>query len=167
MRRQPATYRIFAGTPCLLAVLCCFVITIGGCSDGSPAGINKSAGSAFLKENGKKPDVVSLPSGLQYKVLKKGTGKKPTRSDIVTVHYEGRLIDGTVFDASRQRGAPMETPVTRLISGWTEVLQLMPVGSIWEVYIPPDLAYGEFGTGDKIGPSATLVFQIELLAIRE
>ena len=111
-------------------------------------------------------DVVALPSGLQYKVLKAEEGNKPAATDVVKVHYEGRLLDGTVFDSSYQRGAPAEFPLNGVISGWTEGLQLMTVGSQWELYIPPELAYGDQGAGGVIGPNSTLIFKVELLEIR-
>lgn len=126
---------------------------------------NKEEGAKFLAENKKKDGVVTLPSGLQYKVIKQGTGAKPTIEDVVVCDYNGELLDGTVFDSSIVRGEPAQFPLQGVIPGWTEVLQLMPVGSKWEVYIPSNLAYGEFGAGEKIGPNATLKFDIELLDI--
>ena len=127
--------------------------------------MNQEEGSKFLGENAQQEDVVSLPSGLQYKVIETGEGDKPGPADVVKVHYEGRLIDGTVFDSSMQRGVPAEFPVNRVIAGWTEALQLMTVGSQWELYIPADLAYGAQGAGGTIGPNATLIFKVELLDI--
>jgi FKBP-type peptidyl-prolyl cis-trans isomerase FklB len=127
--------------------------------------MNQEEGSKFLGENAQQEDVVSLPSGLQYKVIETGEGDKPGPADVVKVHYEGRLIDGTVFDSSMQRGVPAEFPVNRVIAGWTEALQLMTVGSQWELYIPADLAYGAQGAGGAIGPNATLIFKVELLDI--
>jgi len=127
--------------------------------------MNQEEGSKFLGENAQQEDVVSLPSGLQYKVIETGEGDKPGPADVVKVHYEGRLIDGTVFDSSMQRGEPAEFPVNRVIAGWTEALQLMTVGSQWELYIPADLAYGAQGAGGTIGPNATLIFKVELLDI--
>ncbi len=126
---------------------------------------NAKAGKEFLAANKKKEGVVALPSGLQYKVIKKGNGQTPTVTDRVSVHYEGRLIDGKVFDSSIKRGRPATFGVNQVIKGWTEALQLMPVGSKWEVYIPGDLAYGSRGAGADIGPNATLIFTVELLAI--
>jgi FKBP-type peptidyl-prolyl cis-trans isomerase len=126
---------------------------------------NKTAGEAFLAANKAKPGVVTLPSGLQYKILKEGTGPKPTATDSVTVNYRGTLLDGTEFDSSYKRGQPATFPVNRVIKGWTEALQLMPVGSKWELYIPSDLAYGAGGAGGDIGPNATLIFEVELLSI--
>ena len=126
---------------------------------------NIEKGKQFLAENSKKEGVVSLPSGLQYKILKQGTGPKPTIDDKVSTHYHGTLLDGTVFDSSIQRGEPATFPLNGVIKGWTEALQLMPVGSKWELYIPSTLAYGERGAGGSIGPHATLIFQVELLSI--
>lgn len=108
----------------------------------------------------------TTPSGLKYRVLKEGTGKKPSATDVVTVHYEGKLLDGTVFDSSYQRGEPTSFPLNRVIAGWTEGLQLMPEGSIYELYIPYQLAYGEMGTpGGPIPPKADLIFKVELLKV--
>lgn len=123
------------------------------------------AGKVFLAENVKKEGVQVTESGLQYKVLKAGDGAIPARTDHVRVHYTGRLIDGTVFDSSVQRGQPAEFPVNGVIAGWIEALTLMPVGSKWELYIPYQLAYGERGAGAAIPPFATLVFEVELLEI--
>ena len=128
---------------------------------------NSKEGEAFLTANKTKPGVVVLPSGLQYKVITAGTGPKPTAADTVLCNYKGTLLDGTEFDSSMKRGQPASIPVGRVIRGWTEALQLMPVGSKWELYIPPSLAYGEQGTnGGPIGPDATLVFEVELLSIQ-
>jgi FKBP-type peptidyl-prolyl cis-trans isomerase FklB len=128
---------------------------------------NKKEGNNFLAANKVKSGVVTLPSGLQYKILKEGTGPKPTASDSVVANYKGTLIDGTEFDSSYKRGQPATFPVGQVIKGWTEALQLMPVGSKWELFIPSDLAYGERGAGQgsNIGPNATLVFEVELLSI--
>jgi FKBP-type peptidyl-prolyl cis-trans isomerase FklB len=128
---------------------------------------NKKEGSAFLAANKAKADVVTLPSGLQYKILKAGAGPKPAATDTVTVNYRGTLIDGTEFDSSYKRGEPASFPVNGVIKGWTEALQLMPVGSKWQLVIPTDLAYGERGGGATIGPNATLIFEVELLSIGE
>lgn len=125
----------------------------------------KAAGEKFLAENKTKEGVVALPSGLQYKILKEGNGPKPKASETVKCHYEGRLIDGTVFDSSIRRGEPAEFPVGGVIQGWVEALQLMPVGSKWQLYIPSELAYGTHGAGQAIGPDETLIFDVELLAI--
>ena len=116
-------------------------------------------------ENKKKEGVVALPSGLQYKILTAGNGPKPKASDTVKCHYEGRLINGTVFDSSIRRNEPAEFPVSGVIAGWVEALQLMPVGSKWQLYIPSELAYGTHGAGQSIGPNQTLIFDVELLAI--
>jgi len=124
---------------------------------------NKAEGEAFLAANKDKEGVVTTDSGLQYKVIEEGTGEKPTAEDIVQVNYRGTLIDGTVFDSSYERGQPAEFPVTGVIPGWTEALQLMPEGSKWEIYIPADLAYGSRGAGSAIGPDAVLIFEVELL----
>jgi len=126
---------------------------------------NLKDGEAFLAENSKKPGVITLPSGLQYKVEKKGTGKKPGPSDSVTVHYKGTLIDGTEFDSSYKRGEPVSFPVGGVIPGWTEALQLMEEGSKWQLFIPAKLAYGERGAGAQIGPNSTLIFDVELLKV--
>ena len=128
---------------------------------------NKEAGEKFLAENKTKPGVVTLPSGLQYLILKEGTGPKPTASDKVKTHYHGTLIDGTVFDSSVDRGQPISFPVGGVIKGWTEALQLMPAGSKWRLFIPADLAYGERQAGPKIGPNSTLIFDVELLDIEK
>lgn len=128
---------------------------------------NKLEGSAFLAENKKKEGVKVLPSGLQYKVIKEGTGKMPKAEDVVTVNYRGTLIDGTEFDSSYRRGQPATFPVKGVIKGWTEALQLMKVGSKWQLFIPSDLAYGEQGAGRMIGPNATLIFDVELVGIKE
>ncbi|MGA2904856.1 MAG: FKBP-type peptidyl-prolyl cis-trans isomerase [Candidatus Korobacteraceae bacterium] len=127
---------------------------------------NKKDGEAFLAANKAKPGVVTLPSGLQYKILKEGTGAKPTAADSVKCNYRGTLINGTEFDASEKHGGPATFPVKGVIKGWTEALQLMPVGSKWELVLPPDLAYGARGAGDVIGPDETLVFEVELLSIQ-
>ena len=127
---------------------------------------NKKAGEAFLAENKKKEGVVALPSGLQYKILKAGNGKKPTAADTVECHYRGTLIDGTEFDSSYRRGQPASFPVNGVIPGWTEALKLMPVGSKWQLFVPSQLAYGEHGAGADIGPNATLIFEVELLGIK-
>jgi FKBP-type peptidyl-prolyl cis-trans isomerase len=128
---------------------------------------NLKEGDAFLAENKKKKGVVTLPSGLQYKILTEGKGKKPKATDTVTTHYKGTLIDGTEFDNSTKRGQPASFPLNGVIPGWTEALQLMPVGSKWELFIPGALAYGPRGSGSEIGPNATLVFEVELLSIEE
>jgi FKBP-type peptidyl-prolyl cis-trans isomerase FklB len=127
---------------------------------------NKKEGDAFLAANKAKPGVVTLPSGLQYKILTAGTGPKPTASDTVVCNYKGTLINGTEFDSSYKRGQPATFPVGQVIKGWTEALQLMPVGSKWQLFVPADLAYGDRGAGPDIGPNATLIFDVELLSIK-
>ena len=127
--------------------------------------INKQAGAEFLEINRHKAGVVELPSGLQYEILKQGTGAKPSANDKVKCHYHGTLINGTVFDSSVQRGEPATFGVSQVIPGWIEALQLMPVGSKWRLFIPSNLAYGEHGAGDVIEPNSTLIFDVELLDI--
>jgi FKBP-type peptidyl-prolyl cis-trans isomerase FklB len=127
---------------------------------------NKKEGDAFLATNKTKDGVVALPSGLQYKILQEGRGPKPTAADTVTVNYRGTLLDGTEFDSSYKRGQPASFPVGQIIKGWTEALLLMPVGSKWQLFIPPDLAYGSRQPGPTIGPNSTLVFEVELLSIQ-
>ena len=125
----------------------------------------KEQGANFLAENAQKEGVISLESGLQYEILKQGSGAKPTINDNVTTHYHGTLIDGTIFDSSVDRGQPATFPVSGVIKGWTEALQLMSVGSKWRLYVPYDLAYGERGAGANIGPFTTLIFEVELISI--
>jgi FKBP-type peptidyl-prolyl cis-trans isomerase FklB len=127
---------------------------------------NKQEGEAFLAANKTQDAVVTLPSGLQYKVLKEGTGPKPSASDSVVCHYRGTLLNNTEFDSSYKRGQPATFPVGGVIKGWTEALQLMPVGSKWQLFVPSELAYGARGAGANIGPNATLVFEVELLSIQ-
>ena len=127
---------------------------------------SKKEGADFLAANKAKEGVVTLPSGLQYKILTAGTGPKPTASDTVVCNYRGTLINGTEFDSSYKRGQPATFPVGGVIKGWTEALQLMPVGSKWQLFIPTDLAYGDRGAGADIGPGATLIFEVELLSIQ-
>jgi FKBP-type peptidyl-prolyl cis-trans isomerase FklB len=126
---------------------------------------NLVAGTAFLEKNAQEPGVVTLPDGLQYKIEKAGNGKKPDSNSTVTVQYRGTLIDGTEFDSSIARGQPATFPLKGVIKGWTEALQLMPVGSKWMIYLPPSLAYGPTGAGDKVGPNSTLIFEVELLSV--
>ncbi len=126
---------------------------------------NKMKGEAFLNENKTKKGVVVLPSGLQYKIVKPGTGPKPSKEDTVTVEYTGRLINGTVFDSTDKTGKPATFKLDQVIPGWTEALQLMPVGSTWEIYVPASLAYGERNIGGLIGPNETLIFNVHLLSI--
>lgn len=126
----------------------------------------KAAGEAFLAENGKKDGVVTLPSGLQYQVLKEGNGKKPSATDQVVCHYEGTLIDGTVFDSSYQRNQPATFGLNQVIAGWTEGVQLMQEGAKYRFFIPYNLAYGERGAGAQIPPFAALVFDVELIEVK-
>jgi FKBP-type peptidyl-prolyl cis-trans isomerase FklB len=128
---------------------------------------NKKEGAEFLGENKTKEGVVTLPSGLQYKILTEGTGPKPAATDTVTCNYKGTLINGTEFDSSYKRGQPLSIQVNGVIKGWTEALQLMPVGSKWQLFIPSDLGYGDRASGPVIGPGATLIFEVELLSIQE
>ena len=129
------------------------------------AEVNKKEGDAFLSENKTKPGIVTTASGLQYQVVQEGTGAKPTANDKVKVHYTGRLLNGKVFDSSVERGQPAEFGVTQVIAGWTEALQLMPIGAKWKLFIPSSLAYGDRGAGADIGPGTTLIFDVELLDI--
>jgi FKBP-type peptidyl-prolyl cis-trans isomerase FklB len=126
---------------------------------------NKKEGEVFLAANKSKPGVITLPSGLQYMVIKEGTGAKPALTDKVKVHYEGSLISGKIFDSSIQRGEPIELNVNGVIPGWTEALQLMPIGSKWKLFVPSDLGYGDNGAGADIKPGATLLFDVELIDI--
>ena len=127
---------------------------------------NKADGEKFLAENAKKPGVKSLPSGLQYKEITPGKGKSPKATDTVTTHYKGTLIDGTEFDSSYKRKEPATFPVSGVIAGWTEALQLMKEGAKWELFLPSNLAYGEKGAGRDIGPNATLIFEVELISVK-
>lgn len=129
------------------------------------AELNAKAGKEFLDANGKRVEVKTLPSGLQYEVLEEGNGPKPTTGDRVTVHYTGKLIDGTVFDSSEDRGEPATFGVTQVIPGWVEALQLMNAGSKWRLYIPSELAYGPNGAGGVIGPNQTLIFDVNLISV--
>ncbi len=128
---------------------------------------NKTKGETFLAENKLKAGVVTLPSGLQYKILTAGTGAKPAKDSSVTVDYTGKLINGTVFDSSEKAGKPATFKLSQVIAGWTEALSLMPVGSTWELYVPANLAYGERSMGGVIGPNETLVFNVHLLSINK
>ncbi len=132
---------------------------------GEKAAAVKKAGQAFLEENKKRTGVVSLPSGLQYEVIKEGNGPKPALTDTVKVHYHGTLIDGTVFDSSVERGEPISFPVNGVIRGWVEALQLMPQGSKWKLFIPSELAYGDNDAGPVIKGGSTLIFEVELLQV--
>ena len=129
------------------------------------AGKNLQEGKAFLAENARKKDVRTLPSGLQYQVIEKGTGASPKKTDSVTVDYKGTLIDGTEFDSSYKRGKPATFRVDGVIAGWTEALQLMKPGAKWRLFIPPDLAYGERGAGSRLGPHSALIFEVELISV--
>lgn len=129
------------------------------------AKVAAEAGVKFLEENAKKEGITVTESGLQYEIITEGTGEKPSAESVVSTHYHGTLVDGTVFDSSVDRGTPAEFPVNRVIAGWTEALQLMPTGSKWRLYIPHNLAYGEHGSGGKIAPYSTLIFDVELLEI--
>jgi FKBP-type peptidyl-prolyl cis-trans isomerase FklB len=127
---------------------------------------NQKAGEAFLAANKSKPGVVTTADGLQYKIITQGTGAKPTLDDVVTVNYKGSLINGKEFDSSYKRGEPATFPVRGVIKGWTEALQLVPVGTKFELWLPPDLAYGEHGAGQDIGPNETLVFEVEVISVK-
>lgn len=129
------------------------------------AEVNGKAGEEFLNENGKRAEVVTTPSGLQYEVVEEGTGRQPSDTDNVTVHYTGRLIDGTVFDSSVERGTPATFGVNQVIPGWVEALKMMKEGAKWRLFIPANLAYGAQGAGNIIGPNATLIFDVELIKI--
>jgi len=128
---------------------------------------NKQEGDAFLAENKKKEGVKTLESGLQYKIIAEGAGKAPKAADTVTVNYKGTLVDGTEFDSSFKRGQPATFPVNGVIKGWTEALQLMKEGAKWQIFIPSNLAYGDKGAGGMIGPNAVLIFEVELISIKE
>ena len=134
-------------------------------AEAAAAKVNEEAGKSYLEENGKRTEVVTTPSGLQYEVLEEGTGAQPSAGDQVKVHYTGRLIDGTVFDSSVERGEPATFGVTQVIPGWVEALQLMKAGSKWRLHIPSNLAYGPQGAGGVIGPNSTLIFDVELLEV--
>lgn len=127
---------------------------------------NLNEGKAFMEGNAKKEGVVTLPSGLQYEIITEGTGAQPKAKDTVKCHYHGTTIKGNVFDSSVKRGTPASFPLNRVISGWTEALQLMPVGSKWRLFLPPNLAYGEEQISKEIGPNSTLIFEVELLGIK-
>ena len=128
---------------------------------------NKAKGDAFLAANKAKPGVITLASGLQYKIITAGNGAKPSKDDEVTVEYTGKLIDGTVFDSTAKTGKPATFKVSQVIPGWTEALQLMPAGSTWEVYVPANLAYGARNVGGPIGPNETLIFNVHLISIKK
>jgi FKBP-type peptidyl-prolyl cis-trans isomerase FkpA len=142
-------------------------LTMSSSANAATAEENKTAGAAFLAENGKKTGIVTTASGLQYEVLTQGKGTKhPSASDLVEVNYEGKLLDGTVFDSSYKRGESISFPLNRVIAGWTEGLQLMTEGAKHRLYIPSDLAYGSRGAGRDIGANATLIFDVELIKIK-
>lgn len=129
--------------------------------------LNAKAGKEYLEKNGKRAEVKTTPSGLQYEVIKEGNGVHPAATDSVTVHYEGKLIDGTVFDSSIERGEPATFGVSQVIPGWVEALQLMSEGAKWNLFIPSNLAYGPNGAGPAIGPNQTLIFEVELIKINK
>jgi len=160
---------VFQGKPLKVAVQECGKNLDGymQAQNAKKFGKNMEEGKAFLETNAKKPGVKVLPSGLQYEVIKEGDGPMPTATDNVLTHYHGTLINGEVFDSSVDRGEPISFPVNGVIKGWTEALQLMKKGSKWKLYIPYNLAYGERGAGGKIGPYATLIFEVELLKIND
>jgi FKBP-type peptidyl-prolyl cis-trans isomerase FklB len=151
-------------TRILLAALA-FSVALFCSAPGARAGVGREKGEAFLEENAKKEGVKTLPSGLQYRVLKEGDGKHPKKADQVVVHYKGTLIDGREFDSSYTRGQPAKFGVLAVIKGWTEALQLMKEGSKWILYVPSRLAYGDKGSGKLIGPHETLVFELDLIAV--
>lgn len=126
---------------------------------------NKKKGAEFLAQNKTQKDVVTLPSGLQYKIVSAGTGPKPKKNDLVSVEYTGKLINGQVFDSTDKTGKPVTFKLSQVIPGWTEALQLMPAGSTWELYVPPNLAYGARSVGGLIGPNETLIFTVHLIAV--
>jgi FKBP-type peptidyl-prolyl cis-trans isomerase FklB len=147
----------------LKTLILCFLFVFGVANaDMDP----KKQGATFMETNKTKKGIVSLQSGLQYEVISEGTGKKPGKTDVVTVDYEGKLLSGNVFDSSYKRGQPATFPVDGVIPGWQEALQLMPEGSTWMLYIPPELAYGERGAGGVIGPNETLVFKVHLINVK-
>ncbi len=131
-----------------------------------PASVTSPSGEQVVQENPSEAGLVTLPSGLQYKIIEQGAGKKPGPNDTVTVDYEGKLVNGQVFDSSYQRGQPASFPVSGVIAGWQEGLQLMNEGSTWMFYIPPQLAYGERGAGSVIGPNQTLIFKVHLIRVQ-
>jgi len=148
-----------------LLMITALMLGLAGCTSDEERQANSARSAAFMASNASKAGVVTTASGLQYTILTEGRGAKPLATDTVTVHYHGTLIDGTVFDSSVDRGRPASFPVTGVIPGWVEALQMMRVGSKWELYIPPELAYGERGAGRSIGPNTALIFQVELISI--
>ena len=153
------------GPSTLMVLLVLFAC--GGPQEDSISAKNIQEGSDFLQKNALREEVETLPSGLQYEVIRSGTGALPTATDKVTVHYRGTLIDGTEFDSSYARGQPATFPLNQVIKGWTEGLKLMKEGGKRKLYIPPDLAYGKRGAGQQIGPNSTLIFEVELIDIVE
>lgn len=153
-----------------LVMLVCLLFAAAPLAAGaadSPGQKNQKEGEAFLAANGKKPGVKTLPSGLQYEVIKAGAGKQPAATDTVTVHYKGTLINGTEFDSSYKRGQPASFPLNQVIKGWTEGVQLMKEGAKYRFFIPPQLAYGARGAGGLIGPNSTLIFDVELISVQK
>jgi len=150
----------------IFSALCGFGFTQAYAADAPNSSDSQAKGAAFMEKNAHKAGVITLPSGLQYEVINNGTGKKPSKNDMVTVDYEGKLLDGTVFDSSYKRGQPATFPVSGVIQGWQEALQLMNTGSTWMLYIPANLAYGEAGAGGVIGPNETLVFKVYLISVQ-
>lgn len=134
--------------------------------DSEASELNKAAGRDHLAKNASRDGVITTASGLQYRIIDSGKGKTPSATDTVETHYEGKLIDGTVFDSSYNRGEPTSFPVNRVIPGWTEALQLMREGDVWELTVPSELAYGARGAGGQIGPHSVLIFKIELISVR-
>jgi FKBP-type peptidyl-prolyl cis-trans isomerase FklB len=149
----------------LLSLFLSFTISSVAIAADSPE-MAKKQGDAFLQKNKSKKGVITLPSGLQYEVITQGTGKKPGPSDMVTVDYEGKLLNNQIFDSSYKRGQPAVFPVNGVIPGWTEALQLMNAGSTWILFVPSTLAYGEAGAGGLIGPNETLVFKVHLISVK-
>jgi FKBP-type peptidyl-prolyl cis-trans isomerase FklB len=150
----------------LYGLILSLLLAVPGIQAATAASTTNSAGGNSMQSNQPDAGIVTLPSGLQYKILEEGTGKKPGPNDTVTVDYEGTLENGTVFDSSYKRGQPATFPVSGVIAGWVEALQLMNVGSTWMLYIPPQLAYGERGAGDVIGPNQKLIFKVHLISIQ-
>ncbi len=149
------------------SIILCLLLALPFSALAGTAESNLKEGEAFLAANAKKPGVKTLPSGLQYMVIKEGTGRQPSATDQVTVHYKGTLIDGTEFDSSYRRGQPATFPLNQVIKGWTEGVQLMKEGATYRFFIPPQLGYGARGAGGIIGPNATLIFDVELLSVQK
>lgn len=150
----------------ICALLLSVSLAFGFTANAATADEQNKQGDKFMEANKQKPGVVTLHSGLQYEILEQGQGKKPGKQDVVTVDYEGKLLNGKVFDSSYQRGEPISFPVMGVIAGWQEALQLMPVGSTWMLYIPSNLAYGKTGAGGLIGPNEDLIFKVHLISIK-